>query len=165
MALSVAGLSVGLIGQPVMAADFLPPDQAFQVSVEPMPQRGVLAHFTLAPGVYLYREQFKAKLVGPGGTEVPVTWKLPAGEVKHDPTFDKDVEVYHHDVDATLDWANAPAGEAELTVTYQGCADAGLCYPPQKQHYSLTVDASGHVQALTAAGQAGTGGARRRRST
>jgi len=145
LALSLSlGLSPG-----ARAADFLPPDQAFQVSVSPAPQGGVSAHFTLAPGVYLYREQFKARLQASVGPELTASWQLPGGDMKHDPTFDKDVEVYHHDIDAQISWTGLSAEQAELTVVYQGCADAGLCYPPQKQRFALAMDAQGKVTAVT----------------
>jgi thiol:disulfide interchange protein DsbD len=145
LALSLSlGLSPG-----ARAADFLPPDQAFQVSVSPSPQGGVSAHFTLAPGVYLYREQFKARLQANVGPELTASWQLPGGDMKHDPTFDKDVEVYHHDIDAQISWTGLSAEQAELTLVYQGCADAGLCYPPQKQRFALAMDAQGKVTAVT----------------
>ncbi|MEY4763455.1 MAG: hypothetical protein RI907_128 [Pseudomonadota bacterium] len=160
VALAMLGVG-GLIGglTPARAADFLPPEQAFQLDVQAAPQGGVQAHFTLAPGVYLYREQFKAKLVGAAGESWPVNWQTPAGEVKHDPTFDKDVEVFHHDLDAQLSWTGATAGDAELTVIYQGCADAGLCYPPQKRQFNVTLDAAGKVSALVPLGAGGQRGA------
>jgi thiol:disulfide interchange protein DsbD len=144
LALSLAGI------RPVWAEDFLPVEQVFQLSVEPASPSGLVAHFKLAKGVYLYRERFNAKLT-PEGADTPITqadWQLPDGDKKHDPTFDKVVEVYHHDVDATLRWTGGPAGQAVLTVGYQGCADAGLCYPPQKARFSLTLDTQGHVTAV-----------------
>ncbi len=150
-------LTLGL-GQGARAADFLPPDQAFQVSASPAPQGGVTVQFRLAPGVYLYREQFKASLQADGGVELTPDWLLPDGEKKHDPTFDKVVEVYHHDLDATLRWAGLSAPKAALTVTYQGCADAGLCYPPQKQRFQLSLDAQGRVTAVDPVRSAGLGG-------
>jgi thiol:disulfide interchange protein DsbD len=147
LALSLAGI------RPVWADEFLPVEQVFQLSVEPASPSGVVAHFKLAKGVYLYRERFNAGLTpeGAGAPATPVVqvdWQLPDGDKKHDPTFDKVVEVYHHDVDATLSWAGGPVGQAVLTVGYQGCADAGLCYPPQKARFSLTLDAQGHVTAV-----------------
>ena len=54
--------------------------------------------FALARGVYLYREQMKASLQPAGGAEQTLTWDLPPGETKFDPTFDKELEVYHADV-------------------------------------------------------------------
>jgi thiol:disulfide interchange protein DsbD len=143
-------LTLGAAGS-AWAADFMPVEQAFQVSVQPASPTGVLVHFTLAPGVYLYRERFQAQLTPEGGVApvTPADWRLPDGDKKHDPTFDKVVEVYHHDLDANVSWTGGPAGAAVLTVGYQGCADAGLCYPPQKQRFRLALDAQGHVSAVT----------------
>ena len=144
------------------AADFLPPEQAFQVDLAASPDGGVVVHFRLAPGVYLYREQFKAKLQAAPPTDGdagwPVNWAVPKGEVKHDPTFEKDVEVFHQDVDARLTWQGAAAGPALLTVVYQGCADAGLCYPPQKAKFDLQLDGQGRVTAVQPVAAGGAGG-------
>ena len=142
------------------AQTFLPVDQAFQVQVmqaggaDQAGGRQLRAHFTLAPGVYLYRERFEATLSDeghPAGAGAPQTlsWQMPQGDAKYDPTFEKTMEVYHHDVEGLLTLpAGLPAGQAMLTVSYQGCADAGLCYPPQHHRVVLTIGAQGEVQAL-----------------
>ena len=81
----------------------------------------------IAPGYYLYRKrmQFAAP---EGETLVLGPPILPSGEVKHDDYFG-DVEVYYGSVTARVP-VDAPPGPVRLNVTYQGCADAGLCYPP-----------------------------------
>jgi thiol:disulfide interchange protein DsbD len=164
-ALGLAGVSTS------WAQTFLPVDQAFQVQVDVVQGRQLAAHFTLAPGVYLYRERFEASLSGDaGGAAQTLSWQFPKGDAKYDPTFEKTMEVYHHDVEGRLDLpAGLPAGPHVLTVSYQGCADAGLCYPPQHHRVTLTLGPQGEVQALAdapdasgapnASGTAGSGGA------
>ncbi len=142
-----------LCAGPARAQDFLPVDQAFQVAVSASGPRSLQVSFTLAPGVYLYRERFDAKLQTAGHAPQPLSWDLPPGKVKHDPNFDKDLEVYHADVSGGLSLpasAGAGAGDAILTVGYQGCADAGLCYPPQQRSFKLQLDAQGQIVSVQA---------------
>ena len=130
------------------AQEFLPVDEAFQVQARVSQPGQVAVDFKVAPGTYLYRERMEARLEGRPPT--PLALSTPDGERKHDPTFDKVMEVYHHDVAASvaLPAAQDGAGQETLAVVYQGCADAGLCYPPQTRHWLVTRDAQGHVTAL-----------------
>lgn len=143
---------VMLCAGPARAQDFLPVDQAFQVAVTASGPRALQVGFTLAPAVYLYRERFEATLQLAGQAPQPLRWDLPPGVTKHDPNFGRDLEVYHGDVAGSLGLpagaggAGAGAGgEAILTVGYQGCADAGLCYPPQKRRFLISLDAQGQI--------------------
>lgn len=108
------------------APQFLDPGEAFRLEVrEPGPGQ-VRLQWTIAPGYYLYRDRIDA--TGDGA----VTLVKPRGETKDDPNFGT-VEVYHDAVQ--LDVA---AGTARtLNVTWQGCADEGLCYPPEKKTVTL----------------------------
>ena len=147
-----------LLATPARAQTFLPPDQAFQVDVQASGPRSIEVRFTLARAVYLYREQMKATLQPAGGTEQALNWDLPPGQTKYDPTFDKDLEVYHADVVGGLSLPTGPKGskgEAVLTIGYQGCADAGLCYPPQTRRLRVVTDDSGAIASIEP--MAGTG--------
>lgn len=117
-----------------MAQDFLPADQAFRVEASGLAVASVSVQYQVASGTYLYRERMQARWTASGAAPVGVPLSLPQGEKKHDPTFDKVMEVYHHDLQATL---KLPPGEGTLTLIYQGCADAGLCYPPQEVRYQV----------------------------
>ena len=132
------------------AQEFLPVDQAFQVEARVVQPGQVAVDFKVAPGTYLYRERLEARLEGQ--PPVALTLATPEGERKHDPTFDKVMEVYHHDVAATVVVPSAQGAEGPspdtLAVVYQGCADAGLCYPPQTRQWRLTRDPQGRVTAL-----------------
>lgn len=134
-----------LCAGPARAQDFLPVDQAFQATVSASGPRSLQVAFTLAPGVYLYRERFEATLQAAGKPPQPLSWDLPPGKTKHDPNFGRDLEVYHGDVSGGLGLPSGAQGDAILTVGYQGCADAGLCYPPQKRRFLLQLDAQGQI--------------------
>ncbi len=107
--------------------DFLPPEQAFQFSAKPHDAKSVDVTFAIAPGYYLYREQFKFAANGATlGTPA-----IPSGKVKFDETFQKNVETYRDAITIVVPVEQAGA-EFRLVVTSQGCADAGLCYPPMQ---------------------------------
>jgi thiol:disulfide interchange protein DsbD len=107
--------------------EFLEPDKAFQFSAQPHDAKAVEVTFAIAPGYYLYREQFKFAATG----AVLGTPAIPAGKVKFDETFQKNVETYRNAVTILVPVEQAGA-EFRLVVTSQGCADAGLCYPPMQ---------------------------------
>lgn len=128
------------------AQQFLPADQAFTVDAVGAGPSVLDVRLTVAKGTYLYRERLAAQLTpAQGGNPVTLDWDVPAGEVKHDPNFDKDVEVYHHDVAAKLAIPAGLTGAQRLKVTYQGCADAGICYPPQNKLFDVQLGANGEV--------------------
>ena len=106
------------------ADDFLPPEQAFKVSAQMVAVDRIEVLVRIAPGYYAYREplRFTAQGAELGSPEVP------QGKVKFDENFQKNVETYRNDLRIPLPVrATVPF---KLTVVAQGCADAGLCYPP-----------------------------------
>ena len=106
------------------AAEPLPPEQAFQASAVRVDDKTLSARFEIAPGYYLYRDKFRfAVSAGTGKLGEPV---FPKGEIKDDPNFGK-VEVYHQSMAVTLP-VSGPVDE--LKLSFQGCADMGICYPP-----------------------------------
>ena len=154
LALLARGFLLGVVavGQG-QAQDFLPAEQAFRLEVTAPDARTIQADFTMARAVYLYRERLEARLESPpdaGRPPVTLGWRLPPGEVKYDATFEKEVEVYHGFVSGALALPDLPGGSYTLTVVYQGCADAGLCYPPQKKAFHVTLDGQGAISALAA---------------
>jgi thioredoxin:protein disulfide reductase len=83
----------------------------------------------IADGYYLYRAKIEVKAESP---DLVITAPmLPKGIVKNDP-FLGTQETYEQQVEATVGYTRFDAGAhpLELKVTYQGCAKAGLCYPP-----------------------------------
>ena len=128
-----------LFGAPAHAADeFLDPDQAFVLSVRVLDAKRLELSYKVAPGYYLYRERFKfastdAKLGEP---------QIPPGKKHYDTALEQNVETYHDGVVVVLPIASA-GKSFTLHVTHQGCADKGLCYPPQPRTVAVTLKAFG----------------------
>ena len=118
------------------ADDFLDPDVAFKLAARALDERSVEVILTIAPGYYVYREQFKFEAHG-ATLGAPA---LPAGKTKFDETFQKTVETYRDVLRISVPVQQAGA-RFQLLVTNQGCADKGLCYPPQQR--SLDVSLAG----------------------
>lgn len=125
--------------------DLLPVDQAFQVSAEPLNKEQVRVTWKIADGYYLYRKKIDLSSKHPE-IQVPSVdkLKLPTSELKTDANFGE-MEVYHQgftlDIPITRSAKAQQALELELETKYQGCADAGLCYPPQKKTFKLQLAA------------------------
>ncbi|HQR97208.1 MULTISPECIES: protein-disulfide reductase DsbD [unclassified Polaromonas] len=109
--------------------EFLPVDQAFRLNVSRDGDGQVRLNWDIGKGYYLYRQQMKVE-ADPAGGALQVLW--PAGTAKTDETYGKS-EVYHDQVRVLVEATGARA----LTVGWQGCADAGLCYPPQTLRVDL----------------------------
>jgi len=135
-----------VFGVVATAADFLDPEQAFILTVAPKGPRSVELNFRIADGYYLYRERFQ--LVADGATLGQPSF--PAGHVKFDETFQKQVETYRGELKVELPVEQAAAA-FELRVTSQGCADAGLCYPPMTQAWRVSLAAWGGNQTASLA--------------
>lgn len=101
----------------------------FKVLAERAPDGAVMLGWSIRPDTYLYRNSITATLDGK-----PVELVLPAGEEKDDPNFGL-VHIFRHAMDARLALADMQAA-GTLKVTWQGCSDQGICYPPE----SGTVD-------------------------
>jgi thioredoxin:protein disulfide reductase len=120
------------------ADDFLDPDKAFVLSVHVLDGKKLELSYKAAPGYYLYRERFKfaspdAKLGEP---------QIPPGKRHYDTALEQNVETYHDGVVVVLPIASA-GKSFTLNATHQGCADKGLCYPPQPRTVAVTMKAFG----------------------
>ncbi|WP_354004122.1 protein-disulfide reductase DsbD [Ideonella oryzae] len=118
--------------------DFLDPEQAFVLAAPTAQDKAVGLSFQITSGYYLYREHFKFEADGATLGEAA----LPAGQVKFDTTFQKNVETYHGPLAFRLPVQQAP-GPFTLRVTYQGCAEAGLCYPPITKVFRVSLKGFG----------------------
>jgi thiol:disulfide interchange protein DsbD len=118
----------------------LEPERAFAFSVQALDDRTVEARFAIADGYYLYRDKLKFSVEPAPIAGVPM---LPPGKVKHDEFFGT-VETYRGRLAVKLP-LDAPQPNQQVTVRAesQGCADAGVCYPPQIQIVSLPLPAPG----------------------
>jgi len=151
--LAVAALS---LGPPALAADdFLEPEKAFQFSARQLDPKTIEITFDIAPGYYLYREQFKFAAEGAILGQV----QIPPGKVKWDQTFEKDVESYRNVLKITLPVLSAPA-RFRLVTTSQGCADAGLCYPPMESGAMVSLAGFGGNGIVSPVGEGPGPGAR-----
>ncbi|HET9446321.1 MAG TPA: protein-disulfide reductase DsbD [Steroidobacteraceae bacterium] len=111
-------------------SDFLPPDEAFRFGAGLPQPDSIPLTWVIADGYYLYKHKISIETSTPNvQIGQPV---LPEGKPKHDEYFG-DTEVYYEVLEATLPIARAASSEAlsvNLKVTYQGCAEDGLCYNP-----------------------------------
>jgi thioredoxin:protein disulfide reductase len=118
---------------PVSAQSGNPPpaDQVFSLTASRSTEGGLQLDWRIAPGDYLYRDKIAVKTAA--GETVAVT--TPPGQIKDDPTFGA-TEVYHDHVQADVAAADLPA-TGQVVVTYQGCAERGICYPPVRKRIDL----------------------------
>ena len=104
-------------------SDFLKPDEAFQLTIKKNPQ-SIEAAFFIAKDYYLYRNKLKVEFDHVPQNQI----LLPTSEIKTDPHFGK-TEIYHGTLNASIPYdPNHPP--KEISFTYQGCSQKGLCYPP-----------------------------------
>jgi len=134
------------LGAQEAGGEFLPPDEAYRLSVRPAGPGLVEARWEIAEGYYLYRDKFRFEPAAEGVTVGEP--RFPPAEEKDDPFFGR-VQVYHEAVAVQLP-VQAPNGAAKLRITYQGCAEAGLCYPPITKTVTVQVQ-PGTVAPATAA--------------
>nr|WP_233461940.1 protein-disulfide reductase DsbD [Achromobacter mucicolens] len=132
--------------------EFLEPEKAFVFSAQMASPDTLELHYRVAPGYYMYRERFGIAITPADATTLGQA-VYPKGEVKYDPTFEKDMEVFHKDVTIRVP-VGAGGQPFTLTLTGQGCADAGLCYPPMDSTVKLTPVAGGYAVAGTGIGGA-----------
>ncbi len=144
---SVAGLKALASASKARSADqeFLPPTEAFRVSATALAADRIRVSFMVAPGYYLYQKRLKAALEGaPAGvTLTPVTW--PAGSAHNDEYFGQQT-VYPESFEAELVVQRGTTTDAltvGLAIGLQGCAEAGLCYPPDTRHLTVALPAVG----------------------
>jgi thiol:disulfide interchange protein DsbD len=114
--------------------DFLPVEKAYQIMPSIGPE-GASFYWTIAPEYYLYKHAFKVEL---NNIDITNGLKIADGLPKTDEYFG-DVEVYYQQAMIATP-PIAAQDKLVLTVTSQGCADAGLCYPPRQQYFTISAD-------------------------
>lgn len=130
--LCAAGFSSTLNAQASVFGDssprFLDVDQAFSFYTSLDSQDQLSVHWTIAPDYYLYADKFSLRAITADGNSTELPLQLPEG-VEHFDEFFGEVTVYYHQVRIILP---VPDIEAPFTleIDFQGCAEAGLCYPP-----------------------------------
>ena len=109
--------------------EFLPVDQAFEIQPLEWKDGRVEVSWRIAKGYYLYRDRLKFTPLAPSSLKLDAP-KLPPSEAHEDEHFGT-MQIYRDKLVVALPMSNAAKGPVGLSVVYQGCADAGLCYPPQ----------------------------------
>ncbi|MDV5817295.1 protein-disulfide reductase DsbD N-terminal domain-containing protein [Enterobacter hormaechei] len=144
----LAGLALllALPATSAVAQDFeLPPvDEVFVLSAQATAPDRIEVRWRIADGYYLYRHRTSVKA---DAAFTGATMALPKGKAYRDEFFG-DVETYRKELLGTLTGTPAAGASATtLTVKYQGCADAGVCYLPQTRTLKVALP-----------GEAGAGG-------
>ncbi len=143
-----------LAGVPASAADVaLPPvDQVFVLSAQATAPDRIEVRWKIADGYYLYRHRTSVKADATFGE---ARLALPDGD-KHRDEFFGDVETYRQALVGTVDGTPvAGATTTTLTVKYQGCADAGICYPPQTRTLKVALPQAAATGAFGLGGKRG----------
>ncbi len=140
---SISELRDLLGGGQTLEDELLPPDEAFKVDAI-VDQGRIIVRYDIADGYYLYQNKLKYEST----THKLASPALPAGESSYDEYFG-DVIIYKQQFDALLTLADNRGGEKLLLdLGYQGCAEAGVCYPPQKK--SVELDTGGLISTVNA---------------
>ena len=94
--------------------------------------------WNLPDGHYLYKHAFQFTLSQQADSEeLPVEVTIPDGLKKSDQFFG-DIEAYYGQLDIGLSLTTVPGPNARIFIDYQGCADWGFCYPPQRFEFLLS---------------------------
>jgi thiol:disulfide interchange protein DsbD len=137
-ALLLAALAGATFGSAALAADddFLDPSQAFRGQARVLDAKTIELRIDIAADYHLYRERIAVDVEG-GGAQLGKV-DIPAGKVEFDETFQKNVEVLQGAVLIRVPVERVTA-DFRVRVGYQGCADKGLCYPPQTAFVAAVV--------------------------
>ena len=127
--------------------EYLDVDQAFALTNEALSVNNLQLNWRIADGYYLYKQRIKVESAGE--TKAIGALVLPKGE-PHSDEFFGEQEVYRQSVDATFSVPPSDAKTVDVNVTYQGCADAGLCYPPQTKLVSISLEGAPATAAAAA---------------
>ena len=110
---------------------FLPVNEAY--IVEANIEEDILAFdWVVADGYYLYQHQFALKSAS--GETIDLIFQ--EAEKKFDEYFQEELNVFHHQTRVSAKLNSIPS-RAELRLTAQGCAEAGLCYPPENYYFTI----------------------------
>jgi len=154
---SIAQSLVSQVG-PGIDDDLLTAEQAFIFQAEVGAPERIDLTWDIAPGTYLYRD--KVEIALDGATDVTLgSFQLPPGEIKRNTILPDgstgDIAVYHDRVSLALPLLRrgTAASEIALVIKYQGCAERGICYPPQTQRVKLALPPAARIAAVAPAEQ------------
>ncbi|MBF0613751.1 MAG: hypothetical protein G8237_07780 [Magnetococcales bacterium] len=120
---------------------FLDPTIAFRTQMQELNAQTIQLTFEIAPGYYLYRDKIRITLHEPPAGITPGTLEWPEPAKKTDKFFGE-MMVYYDQAAIRIPVqgvtpANPIIGSLHWEVRFQGCAEAGLCYPPQTRLLSI----------------------------
>jgi thiol:disulfide interchange protein DsbD len=128
--------------------ELLEAEKAFQLTGRLRDEKTIEVSYAIADGYYMYRDRFRFDI---NGRAIKLSSRqLPVGKMKQDATFGK-VVTYRNSVHILLPIPlsvknkGEPGQQIELKITSQGCADAGVCYPPMHQHLAFLSGSSSVV--------------------
>ncbi|MFW8566598.1 protein-disulfide reductase DsbD [Orrella sp. 11846] len=129
------------------AQDFLAPEKAFVFQAQVNNSDELVIQFKIADGYYMYQERLSIEAQK---TPWPVAFgEMPAAIVDYDPTFDKDMHLYFDAFAVDVALPAWPEGIEKIPfaidVTSQGCAKAGICYPPMLSRVTLQPTDDGYA--------------------
>jgi thiol:disulfide interchange protein DsbD len=137
-AIKIFGLLLALSAQVFAAPDFLPPEKAFRVEAAWLENSQQLEiEFIPAKGYYIYQESLQFAIGTEPGKLANIRPALPAGIEKFDETFQKKLQVYKQPFMVLLGIQPILGKPIHAQVSLQGCAEAGICYPPMTLKFLL----------------------------
>ena len=120
------------------AQDFLPPEKAFRVEATWLENSNQIEiEFLPAKGYYIYQESLKFEAGAQAEKLMNIRPSLPMGIEKFDETFQKKLQVYKQPFMVLLEVKPLPGKPIHIEVSLQGCAEAGICYPPMTLKFLL----------------------------
>ncbi|NNJ91486.1 MAG: protein-disulfide reductase DsbD [Gammaproteobacteria bacterium] len=126
----------------------LSPEEAYILSHDITTDGKLALNWKIAEGTYLYNDKIKLTLKGDPGLDI-ASYDLPEPKVKKDGVRPDgsigDIKIYKDKlfIDVPFTHTASKAGNAELTISYQGCAERGICYPPVNSVIPLSFPAKG----------------------
>ena len=141
----ISGFFASLAPAQLGESEFLPPDQAFRVEVAAQGADMIRVDFLVTPGYYLYRHRFNFSLDTAAGVPSATLGSpdIPQGKWKEDEFFGRQ-QVFEEGVSVSIPVSRAPGDGLELPIVVglQGCAEKGLCYPPEKRRFKVLLPAT-----------------------
>ena len=124
--------------QALPAQVFLPPEKAFKVEANWLEKSNQIEiEFLPSKGYYIYQESLKFEAGSELGKLGSIKPTLPIGIEKFDETFQKKMQIYKQAFMVLIEVKPEPSKPIHLEVTLQGCAEAGICYPPMTLKFLL----------------------------
>ncbi|MCX7115517.1 MAG: protein-disulfide reductase DsbD [Gammaproteobacteria bacterium] len=124
----------------------LPASQVFSLHAQQTDPNTLQLHWTIQPGFFLYKERIHIKRRFSDDVQIG-TFQLPKARIKKDKQGNTHL-IYRQSLTLDIPLLGREAGESVLNVHYQGCSDAGYCYPPQLQAFVVQMGTDHTLKAI-----------------